>query len=119
MSEAAIIHADCDGVIQVWGGDAQSLFGYSPQDALGKTLDILVPEPYREAHWRGFRAAVERRATSQDEPFVLPILCKDGQTRPFAGRLFFLRDAYDRAVGAMAIFAKDDPAAAAKDLYRL
>ncbi|HXC55927.1 MAG TPA: PAS domain S-box protein [Rhizomicrobium sp.] len=119
MAEVAIVHADTEGRIRSWNAGAEALFGHPAAEAVGKTLDLIVPEPYREAHWRGFRAAVAARKTSQDEPFVLPILCRDGVARPFAGRLVFIRDAYDRAVGAMGVFVADEPSAAATELYRL
>jgi PAS domain S-box-containing protein len=54
----AIILADCDGVIRLWNRAAEAMFGYGAAEAIGQTLDLIVPEPYRVAHWAGFSRAV-------------------------------------------------------------
>src|SRR5262249_6246369 len=53
-----IIFADREGVIQIWNRGAAELFGYLPQEAVGRPLDIIVPEHLRHAHWEGFGKAV-------------------------------------------------------------
>src|SRR5215470_10308417 len=53
-----IIFADREGVIQIWNRGAADLFGYPPQEAVGRPLDIIVPEHLRHAHWEGFGKAV-------------------------------------------------------------
>ena len=53
-----IIFADREGVIQIWNSAAAELFGYPPEEAVGRTLDIIVPEHLRHAHWEGFGKAV-------------------------------------------------------------
>jgi PAS domain S-box-containing protein len=54
----AIIFADREGVIQIWNCAAAKLFGYLPDEAVGHTLDLIVPEHFRHAHWAGFGKAV-------------------------------------------------------------
>ena len=53
-----IIFADREGVIQIWNGAAAELFGYLPKEAVGRTLDIIIPEHLRHTHWEGFGKAV-------------------------------------------------------------
>jgi PAS domain S-box-containing protein len=53
-----IIFADCEGVVQVWNNATADLFGYLPEEAIGRTLDIIIPEHLRQAHWEGFSKAV-------------------------------------------------------------
>jgi len=53
-----IIFADREGVIQIWNSAAAELFGYPPEEAVGRTLDIIVPEHLRHAHWEGFGNAM-------------------------------------------------------------
>lgn len=55
----ALIYSDRAGVIRFWSEGATALFGFSAEDALGASLDLIVPEKMRAAHWRGFHAAVE------------------------------------------------------------
>lgn len=54
----ALIHADRNGKIVRWNAAATRLFGYSASEALGESLDILIPEHLRAAHWAGFNAAI-------------------------------------------------------------
>lgn len=54
----ALIYADTQGVIQRWNHAAEKLLGFSAEDALGESLDIIIPKHLREAHWRGFNAAI-------------------------------------------------------------
>lgn len=54
----AVIFSDAAGIIREWNDRAQSLFGYSREEAIGLGLDLIIPERLREKHWQGFNAAV-------------------------------------------------------------
>lgn len=54
----AVIYADAAGTIARWNHAAAALFGYSAAEALGRNLDLIIPEHLRAAHWHGFEAAV-------------------------------------------------------------
>ena len=49
----AIVVADPDGVIRLWNHAAERLFGFAPAEALGNSLDLIIPERLRERHWAG------------------------------------------------------------------
>jgi PAS domain S-box-containing protein len=55
----AMIFADRDGTIRVWNSSAGTLFGYSGVEVIGGSLDVIIPERLRSAHWRGFRTAID------------------------------------------------------------
>jgi PAS domain S-box-containing protein len=59
----AIIFADRNGAIRVWNRGAETLFGYSAAEVLGKSLDVIIPERLRQAHWEGFRRALDTGRT--------------------------------------------------------
>lgn len=63
QSPDAIVFADRTGIIRVWNPAAERIFGFSENDALGKSLDIIIPERLREAHWLGFHRAITERTT--------------------------------------------------------
>jgi PAS domain-containing protein len=50
----AIIFADAEGVIRFWNRSAERIFGFAEAEALGQSLDILIPEILRARHWAGF-----------------------------------------------------------------
>jgi PAS domain S-box-containing protein len=95
-----------EGKIHVWSPGAEKLFGWSTGEALGRSLDLIVPESARERHWKAFHAAIAAGSSRlHDAASSLPVRCKDGSTKAFTARFLFLRDAKDRAVGAMALYA--------------
>lgn len=63
QSPDAIVFADPAGVIRVWNAAAERVFGFSADEAVGKRLDLIIPERFREAHARGFARAMAARAT--------------------------------------------------------
>jgi PAS domain S-box-containing protein len=76
----AIIFSDCAGVIRLWNHGAETLFGHSTEEAIGLTLDLIVPEPYRAAHWAGFFRAVQQGRFAQDDVLLTSrALTKDGR----------------------------------------
>ena len=58
----AVIYADGTGTIRRWNASAADLFGYASEEALGQSLDLIIPERLRPAHWGGFEAAVKSGA---------------------------------------------------------
>ena len=54
----AIIYADRTGMIRRWNRAAATLFGFTAEEALGQSLDLVIPDHLRAAHWRGFDAAM-------------------------------------------------------------
>ena len=60
----ALIYADKQGVIRAWNAGAEAVFGFSAAEALGQSLDLIIPERLRAAHWRGYERAMASGATS-------------------------------------------------------
>ncbi|MDO4906354.1 PAS domain S-box protein [Neisseria sp.] len=59
----SVIYADQTGIIRFWNRASEMLFGFSAEEAVGRSLDIIIPEHLREPHWRGFYAAIETGRT--------------------------------------------------------
>lgn len=55
----ALIYAGRDGRIELWNEAATALFGFSAAEALGQSLDLIIPPELREPHWKGFDRALE------------------------------------------------------------
>ena len=78
-SQDAIIFADRDGVIRLWNLGAEAIFGYQAQDAVGESLDLIVPENLCDRHWEGYRKVMATGETRYGtELLKVPALRKDG-----------------------------------------
>jgi PAS domain S-box-containing protein len=55
----AIIFAGTDGMIRTWNAAATTMFGFAAGEAIGQSLDIIIPEPFRERHWTAYDRALE------------------------------------------------------------
>ena len=54
----AIVHADAEGRIQVWNEGAERIFGFTAAEAIGQSLDLIVPANLRGRHWDGYRTTM-------------------------------------------------------------
>ena len=57
--QEAVIYADLKGIIQLWNHGAETVFGFTAGEAVGQSVDIIIPEKLRAAHWAGFNKAVQ------------------------------------------------------------
>jgi PAS domain S-box-containing protein len=76
----AIVHADAEGLIQVWNHGAERIFGFTEAEAIGQSLDLIIPEPLRDRHWQGYRATMQTGQSRYGAGDLLsvPALRKDG-----------------------------------------
>jgi PAS domain S-box-containing protein len=100
----AIVYADAQGVIAFWNKGAERLFGFSEAEALGKTLDIIVPEALRKRHWDGYAATARCGTTRYGSGDLLsvPALRKDGARISIQFTILPFRDRDDRILGIAA-----------------
>ena len=77
----AIVYADAEGVIRVWNRGATRIFGFAEAEALGRSLDLIIPENLRERHWQGYRATMRTGQTRYGDGQILsvPAVRKDGK----------------------------------------
>lgn len=81
----AIVLVDGEGAIMLWNPGAERLFGFTRTEALGRSLDLIVPERWRDRHWAGFRKTIASGETRYGhEVLRVPALHKDGRTLSIA-----------------------------------
>lgn len=97
----AIIFADPDGVIQLWNLGAERMFGYSSEDALGRTLDLIIPERLRERHWTGYRQVMASGVTRYGTE--LPAVRKDGTSLSIEFTVILVADPAGEPLGCAAV----------------
>jgi len=75
----AILFADRDGIIRLWNTGAERIFGVPREGALGRTLDLIIPEKLRARHWDGYRRVMDGAASRYStELLKVPALRGDG-----------------------------------------
>ena len=81
QSPDAIVYADREGVIREWNRAATRIFGHARNAAIGQNLDLIVPERFREAHWRGYdHALAEGRTKYEGRSMPTRSIRADGAT---------------------------------------
>ena len=81
----AIIAADAGGSIIVWNPAAERIFGYTQSEALGQSLDLIIPERLRHRHWEGYRQVMRTGETRYgNEVLRVPASHKDGRALSIA-----------------------------------
>lgn len=78
-----IVAAGPDGAILAWNPAAERIFGYTEQEALGRSLDLIIPERQRQRHWEGYDKVMRSGQTryGTDVLRVRPCTKMDGPCR--------------------------------------
>jgi PAS domain S-box-containing protein len=107
----ALIYADTGGIIRVWNAAATHVFGFTAEEALGQSLDLIIPERLRAAHWTGFRRAMASGVTTLGGRATLTRgLHKSGQRLYVEMSFAVVRAATGATIGSVAV-ARDVTAA--------
>jgi PAS domain S-box-containing protein len=101
----AIIAADREGVICFWNPGAERIFGHAAADAIGRSLDLIIPERLRDRHWDGYRGtmATGRSRYGEGDVLSVPALHKSGATISIEFTVLPLRDNSGAIVAIVAI----------------
>jgi PAS domain S-box-containing protein len=101
----AIIYADTEGIMRFWNHGAERVFGFAESEALGQSLDIIIPERLRARHWAGFTATMRSGSTryGAGEILAVPAMHKDGRRISVEFTILPFRDEAGRISGIAAI----------------
>lgn len=100
----AILFADCDGIIRYWNRGAELIFGHSASDALGQSLDLIIPETLRGRHWEGYKRVMASGETKYKTGLLSsPGTCRDGNRVSLEFSMVLLHDLNNAVQGCGAI----------------
>jgi len=100
----AMIFADREGIIRLWNAGAEAMFGYKKEEALGKSLDLIVPDPFRIRHWEGYRRVMATGETKYGKDLLsVPGVRKDGARISLDFSIVMVRDEEGRMMGTAAV----------------
>ncbi|HXS52124.1 MAG TPA: PAS domain S-box protein [Usitatibacter sp.] len=99
----SVILADREGLIRVWNRASEALFGFTAQEVLGRSLDVVIPEHLRPAHWEAYGRALASGTTKYSgRVMTTRAVHKDGRKLYVDFSFAMLKDPAGAVVGAMA-----------------
>jgi PAS domain S-box-containing protein len=104
-SPDAIIVGDRAGNILLWNAAAAGMFGFAAEEAVGRSMDLIIPERLRARHWEGYHAtmATGRSRYGAGDLLAVPAITKDGRTISIEFTIQMLRDGEGRVAATVAI----------------
>ena len=77
----AIVVTDAAGAIILWNPAAERMFGFTPSEAIGQSMDLIIPERLRKRHWEGYEKTMATGQTKYGTDLLkVPAAHKDGRT---------------------------------------
>lgn len=111
----AIMVCDAKGVITLWNRAAERIFGFTEAEALGQSLDMIIPQRQRQRHWDGYHKTMETGITKYGADLLrVPALHKDGHTLSIAFTVSMLFSE-DREVTGIVAIVRDETARFAEE----
>jgi PAS domain S-box-containing protein len=101
----AIVASDSEGRITFWNPGAERIFGFSPAEAIGQSLDLIIPERLRARHWAGYTQVMRTGESRYGHGDLLsvPALRKDGTRLSIEFTIVPLKDEAGAMAGMAAI----------------
>ncbi|MFZ0469156.1 MAG: PAS domain S-box protein [Thiogranum sp.] len=100
----AFIVADRNGTIALWNPAAERIFGFTETEALGRSLDLIIPERQREKHWNGYNMTMQTGQTRYATDILrVPALHKEGHRLSIAFTVALLYSAENEVTGIAAV----------------
>lgn len=104
----AIIASDANGAITLWNAGAKRMFGYTEEEALGQSLDLITPERLRNRHWEGYNKSMATGTTKYGNDLLrVPAVHKDGRAMSIAFTVAMLFTPENK-VGAIVAIIRDE-----------
>jgi PAS domain S-box-containing protein len=100
----AVIVSDAHEKIVLWNAAATRIFGYTEEEALGNTLDLIVPERQRQRHSEGYAKSMATGTTRYGTTLLkVPAKHKDGRSLSIAFTVGMLFDEQQKPIGVAAV----------------
>jgi PAS domain S-box-containing protein len=111
----AIMVCNASGAIVLWNKACERIFGFTESEALGQSLDLIIPMRQRARHWEGYHQTMATAVTKYGADLLrVPALHKDGHTLSIAFTVSMLMGA-DGKVSGIAAIVRDESARFAED----
>ena len=104
LSQDGIMFADRDGNIRLWNSGAETIFGYTSEEAIGNSLDLIIPEKLRQRHWEGYNKVMETGESRYGKELLkVPAIRNDGTSISVEFTIMLVRNLQNEIMGTAAI----------------
>lgn len=104
----AIVASDAGGAIVLWNPAAERMFGFTESEALGQSLDLIIPQRQQQRHWDGYHKTMATGQTRYGNDVLrVPAMHKDGHTISIAFTVALLHST-DGKVSAIVAAIRDE-----------
>lgn len=94
---------DTEGVVRMWSQDAEALLGYSEAEAVGRSLEFIIPQHLRARHSAGFARYVKTGVSHLPEVAISPAIHKSGTITKMQISVYPVRDERQQIVAVQAV----------------
>lgn len=103
-SSDAIMFSDREGIIRLWNSGAEKMFGFTAGEAIGQSLDLIIPENLRVRHWDGYGRVMESGISRYSTDLLsAPALQKGGTRISTEFSMVMVKDGAGEMLGVAAI----------------
>jgi len=104
----AVIASDPGGNITMWNPAAERIFGFTQDEALGQSLDLIIPERHRKSHWDGYHKTMQTGQTRYATDVLrVPAMDKEGRSLSIAFTVALLYSAQKQVTGIVAVVREE------------
>ena len=111
----AVMIADAQGHITFWSPACERMFGHTASEAIGQSLDIIIPQRQQQRHWDGYHHTMQTGQTRYGNDVLrVPAVHKDGHALSIAFTVALLHTA-EGAIASIVAVVRDESARFAED----
>jgi PAS domain S-box-containing protein len=111
----AIMASDASGAITLWNPASERMFGYTEAEAIGQSLDLIIPQRQQQRHWDGYHKTMQSGVTKYGNDVLrVPAMHKDGHSLSIAFTVALLHSP-DNEVSAIVAVVRDESARFAEE----
>jgi PAS domain S-box-containing protein len=104
----AVMVCDATGAVTLWNPACERMFGYTAEEAMGQSMDMIIPERLRGRHWEGYHKTMATGITKYGTDLLrVPAVDKQGRSMSIAFTVAMLYAA-DGTVNAIASVIRDE-----------
>lgn len=107
-SAEAIMVCDAKGMITLWNAASERMFGFASAEAMGQSLDIIIPQRQQARHWEGYHQTMASGITKYGASVLrVPAVHKEGHMLSIAFTVSLMHDT-SGAVSAIVAVVRDE-----------